>query len=142
MGIQLEIDWIRVAHDLEMLTCPYVFDEEQAARFTEAGADVVVAHVHTMVAGSIGVKAAMSLDEAVERVQAIHDAAKAVRSDVLVLCHGGPIAHPEDVEYVLARTTGVAGFFGASSIERLPTEHAIENRARAFKSLRVSAAES
>lgn len=139
MGIQLEIDWIRAAHDLEMLTCPYVFDEEQAARFTEAGADVVVAHVHTTVAGSIGVKGAMSLDEAVERVQAIHDAATAVRPDVIVLCHGGPIAHPEDAQHVLARTRGVAGFFGASSIERLPTEPAIEGQARAFKSLSLSA---
>jgi predicted TIM-barrel enzyme len=138
MGIQLEIDWIRAAHDLEMLTCPYVFDPDQAARFTEAGADVVVAHVHTTVAGSIGVKAAMSLDEAVERVQAIRDAATAVRPDVLVLCHGGPIAQPQDAQYVLARTTGVAGFFGASSIERLPTEPAIESQARAFKSLRPS----
>jgi predicted TIM-barrel enzyme len=138
MGIQLEIDWIRTAHDLDMLTCPYVFDADQAERFTEAGADVVVAHVHTTVAGSIGVEAAMSLDEAVERVQAIRDAATAVRPDVLVLCHGGPIAHPEDAAYVLERTSGVAGFFGASSIERLPTELAIENQARAFKSLRPS----
>jgi predicted TIM-barrel enzyme len=138
MGIQLEIDWIRTAHELDMLTCPYVFDADQAERFTEAGADVVVAHVHTTVAGSIGVEAAMSLDEAVDRVQAIRDAATAVRPDVLVLCHGGPIAHPEDAAYVLERTRGVAGFFGASSIERLPTELAIENQARAFKSLRPS----
>jgi predicted TIM-barrel enzyme len=138
MGIQLEIDWIRTAHELDMLTCPYVFDTDQAERFTEAGADVVVAHVHTTVAGSIGVEAAMSLDEAVERVQAIRDAATAVRPDVLVLCHGGPIAHPEDAAYVLEQTRGVAGFFGASSIERLPTELAIENQARAFKSLRPS----
>ena len=139
MGIEHEVDWIRAAHELEMLTCPYVFDEDQARRFAEAGADVVVAHVHTTVAGSVGVKASMTLDEAVERVQAIRDAATSVRSEVLVLCHGGPIAHPEDAQYVLERTTGVAGFFGASSIERLPTEGAIEHRARAFKSLRTSA---
>jgi predicted TIM-barrel enzyme len=141
MGIGLEVEWIRTAHELEMLTCPYVFDEEQALLFTEAGADVVVAHVHTTVAGSIGVKAAMSLDDAVGRVQEIHDAAASVRSDVIVLCHGGPIAHPEDAQYVLERTEGVAGFFGASSIERLTTEPAIESRARAFKSLRGSAPE-
>jgi predicted TIM-barrel enzyme len=136
MGIAHEIEWIRCAHEMEMLTCPYVFDEDQASRFTEAGADVVVAHVHTTVAGSIGVtSSAMSLDEAVDRVQSIHDAARAVNPDVIVLCHGGPIAQPDDARYVLERTTGVAGFFGASSIERLPTEVAIEEQARRFKEL-------
>ncbi len=139
MGIQLEIDWIRTAHELGMLTCPYVFDEDQARRFTEAGADVVVAHVHTTVAGSIGVKTAASLDEAVERVQAMHDAAKSVSPEVIVLCHGGPIAQPEDAQYVFSRTEGVAGFFGASSIERLPTEGAIEQQARSFKELSLGA---
>jgi predicted TIM-barrel enzyme len=138
MSIQLEVDMIRTAHELEMLTCPYVFDEDTATRFTEAGADVVVAHVNTTVAGSVGVQtAAMSLDEAVERVQAMHDAAKEVNPDVLVLCHGGPIAHPEDAQYVLERTRGVAGFFGASSIERLATEAAIEEQTRRFKALRM-----
>ncbi len=138
MGIQLEIDMIRQAHELGMLTCPYVFDEDQARGFTEAGADVVVAHVHTTVAGSIGVKeTAMSLDEAVERVQAMHDAAKAVNPDVIVLCHGGPIAQPDDAQYVLERTRGVAGFFGASSIERLATEPAIEDQTRRFKAIRL-----
>jgi predicted TIM-barrel enzyme len=137
MGIQLEIDMIAKAHELGMLTCPYAFDEDTAARFTKAGADVVVAHVNTTVAGSIGVKsAAMSLEEAVERVQAMHDAAKAVNPQVLVLCHGGPIAHPEDAQYVLERTRGVAGFFGASSIERLATEPAIEEQTRKFKALK------
>ena len=135
MGIGLEVEWIATAHELGMLTCPYVFDEEQARTFTEVGADVVVAHVHTTVAGSIGVKGAMTLDEAVARVQAIRDAATSVRDDVLVLCHGGPIAQPEDARYVLERTTGVAGFFGASSIERLPTEVAIEEQARSFKEI-------
>jgi predicted TIM-barrel enzyme len=139
MGIQLEIDMIAEAHTLGLLTCPYVFDEDTARRFTAAGADVVVAHVNTTVAGSIGVKsAAMSLDEAVERVQSMHDAAKAVNPDVLVLCHGGPIAHPEDAQYVLERTRGVSGFFGASSIERLATEPAIEEQARKFKSLKIA----
>jgi predicted TIM-barrel enzyme len=140
MGIQLEIDMIAKAHELGMLTCPYAFDEDTAVRFTKAGADVVVAHVNTTVAGSIGVKsAAMSLDEAVERVQAMHDAAKAVNPDVLVLCHGGPIAHPADAQYVLERTRGVAGFFGASSIERLATEPAIEEQTRKFKALKFKA---
>ena len=138
MGIELEIDMIAQAHELGMLTCPYVFDEDTARRFTSAGADVVVAHVNTTVAGSIGVQsAAMSLDEAVARVQAMHDAAKAVNPDVLVLCHGGPIAYPEDARYVLERTRGVAGFFGASSIERLATEPAIEEQARKFKALKL-----
>lgn len=138
MSIQLEVEMIAQAHQLGMLTCPYVFDEDTARRFTEAGADVVVAHANTTVAGSIGVtRAVMSLDEAVERVQAMHDAAKAVNPDVIVLCHGGPIAHPEDAQYVLERTTGVAGFFGASSIERLATEVAIEDQTKKFKALRV-----
>ena len=139
MSIQLEVDMIRTAHELDMLTCPYVFDEDTTRRFTEAGADVVVAHVNTTVAGSIGVKtAAMSLDEAVDKVQAMHDLAKSINPDVLVLCHGGPIAHPEDAQYVLSRTRGVAGFFGASSIERLATEPAIEEQTRKFKQIRFS----
>lgn len=136
MGIQLEIDMIRVAHELEMLTCPYAFNPRDAARFAEAGADVVVAHLGTTVAGAVGVKTAMSLDEAVDATQAMHDAAKEVNPEVMVLCHGGPVAHPEDAQYVLERTDGVVGFFGASSIERLATEPAIEGQARKFKSVR------
>lgn len=140
MGIDLEVEMIALAHELGMLTCPYVFDEDTATRFTQAGADVVVAHVNTTVGGSIGVQAAaMPLDEAVDRVQAMHDAAKKVNPDVLVLCHGGPIARPEDARYVLERTRGVAGFFGASSIERLATEPAIEEQTRKFKALRFEA---
>jgi predicted TIM-barrel enzyme len=139
MSIELEIDMIAEAHRLGMLTCPYVFDQDTAARFTQAGADIVVAHVNTTVAGSIGVRtAAMSLEDAVQRVQEMHDAAKAVNPDVIVLCHGGPIAEPEDAQYVLERTRGVAGFFGASSIERLAVEPAIEAQARRFKSLRIN----
>lgn len=137
MGIQLEVDMIARAHALDLLTCPYVFDRETAAAFAKAGADVVVAHVNTTVAGSIGVKtAAMSLDEAVVTIQEMHDAAKAVNPEVIVLCHGGPIAEPKDAQYVLQRTKGVAGFFGASSIERLATERAIEEQARAFKQIK------
>jgi predicted TIM-barrel enzyme len=140
MGIQLEVEMIAAAHRLDMLTCPYVFDAATAVEFTRAGADVVVAHVNTTVAGSIGVTtAAMSLDEAVEKVQAMHDAAKRINPDVIVLCHGGPIATPADAQYVLDRTRGVAGFFGASSIERLAAEPAIEEQARRFKALRLPA---
>jgi predicted TIM-barrel enzyme len=128
---------IATAHELGMLTCPYVFDRETATEFAKAGADVVVAHVNTTIAGSIGVKtAAISLDESVERVQMMHDAAKKVNPEVIVLCHGGPIAQPEDAQYVLERTRGVAGFFGASSIERLATEPAIEGQTRRFKAIR------
>jgi predicted TIM-barrel enzyme len=138
MGIQLEIDMIAMAHELRMLTCPYVFDADTATRFTQAGADVVVAHVNTTTGGSIGVNtSAMSLDEAIQRVQAMHDAAKKANPNVIVLCHGGPIATPEDAQYVLSRTKGVAGFFGASSIERLATESAIENQTRAFKAIKL-----
>jgi predicted TIM-barrel enzyme len=137
MSIQLEVEMISQAHELGMLTCPYVFDAATATAFTEAGADVVVAHVNTTVAGSIGVKtAAMSLDESVSRVREMYEAAKAANPDVIVLCHGGPIATPADAQYVLERSPGVAGFFGASSIERLATEPAIEAQARAFKSIR------
>jgi predicted TIM-barrel enzyme len=139
MSIQLEVEMIAQAHGLDMLTCPYVFDRETATEFAKAGADVVVAHVNTTVAGSVGVRnAAMSLDEAVEKVQLMHDAAKRVNPEVLVLCHGGPIAEPDDAQYVLSRTRGVAGFFGASSIERLAAEPAIEAQARKFKALKVS----
>lgn len=139
MSIQLEVDMIATAHASGMLTCPYVFDEDTAERFTRAGADIVVAHVNTTVAGSIGVTtAAMSLDTAVARVQAMHDAAKRINPEVIVLCHGGPIATPDDARYVLERTRGVAGFFGASSIERLATESAIEEQARRFKAIRVA----
>jgi predicted TIM-barrel enzyme len=138
MGIGLEVEMIAQARALDMLTCPYVFDAATAKEFTRAGADVVVAHVNTTTAGSIGVtKSAISLDEAVERVQQMHDAATQVNPEVLVLCHGGPIAQPADAAYVLERTKGVAGFFGASSIERLATEPAIEAQARAFKALRI-----
>jgi predicted TIM-barrel enzyme len=139
MGIQLEVDMIAAAHRLDMLTCPYVFDEDTATRFTRAGADVVVAHVNTTTGGSVGVsKSAMSLDDAVRKVQAMHDAARKANPDVIVLCHGGPIATPEDAQYVLSRTKGVAGFFGASSIERLATEPAIEGMARRFKEMKLS----
>jgi predicted TIM-barrel enzyme len=138
MGIQHEIDMIAKARELDMLTCPYVFDEKTATEFTKAGADVIVAHVNTTTGGSIGVsKSAMSMDEAVERVQMICDAAKKANPDVMVLCHGGPIAEPKDAQYVLERAKGVAGFFGASSIERLATEPAIEEQARKFKALKL-----
>ncbi len=139
MSFDLEIEMIRQAHELGMLTCPYAFDEAQAVALTEAGADIVVAHMNTTVKGSIGVNPATAptLAESAKRVQAIHDAAKAVNPEVLVLCHGGPIAEPGDVQYIFDHTEGVVGFFGASSVERLAAEPAIEAQARRFKELRI-----
>ncbi len=138
MSFDLEIEMIRIAHDLEMLTCPYAFDVRESEKLAEAGADVVVAHMNTTTSGSIGVKTSISLDDAAKRVQDIHDAAKAVNPDVIVICHGGPIANPEDAQYIFDNTSGVAGFFGASSVERLATEPAIQAQARKFKDLKIS----
>jgi predicted TIM-barrel enzyme len=134
MGFDLEVEMIAAAHELDLLTSPYVFDEEQARDMVKAGADILVAHMGLTIKGTIGARTAMSLDAAVSRVQAVCNAAKSTRSDVIVLCHGGPIAEPDDVRYVLDRTQGVAGFFGASSVERLPTEQAITAQVREFKS--------
>jgi predicted TIM-barrel enzyme len=134
MGFGLEVDMIAAAHELDVLTSPYVFDEQQARQMARAGADILVAHMGLTTKGTIGAHTAMTLDDAVLRVQSICDAAKAERSDIIVLCHGGPIAEPDDVSYVLGRTQGIAGFFGASSVERLPTELAITAQVRQFKS--------
>ncbi|MFD9612500.1 phosphoenolpyruvate hydrolase family protein [Streptomyces sp. NPDC059083] len=135
MGFGLEVDMIRAAHERDLLTAPYVFDPQQAADMTAAGADVLVPHVGLTTKGAIGAGTAMTLDQAAAAVQEMHDAAKRVNPDVLVLCHGGPIAEPEDARHVLQHTSGVVGFFGASSIERLPTERAITEQTRAFKDL-------
>lgn len=135
MSFQQEIDMIELANEKGMLTCPYVFDEEDARAMTKAGADVVVAHMGLTTSGDIGAETALGLEEAAERVQAIHDTAKEINEEVRIICHGGPIAWPEDAEYILNNTDGVVGFFGASSLERLPTEEAIENQAREFKSI-------
>ena len=135
MSFKLEVEMIRSARELDLLTTPYAFDPEEARWMADAGADVVVAHLNTTTKGLIGVTSAPSLDEAVARVQAIADAAYEVNPDVLVLCHGGPIAEPEDAQYVLERTTGVVGFYGASSMERLPVETAITDNALRFKQL-------
>ncbi len=136
MGFGLEVDMIRQAHELDLLTAPYVFNEEEARAMAGAGADILVPHMGLTTKGSIGATTALTLDKAVERVQAMHDAAKAVNPNILVLCHGGPIAEPEDAAYVLARTKGVVGFFGASSMERLPTEIAITENTRRFKQIK------
>ena len=132
MGYQLEVDLIRAARELDLLTTPYVFNVEETERMVEAGADVIVAHMGLTTGGSIGADTAMTLDDAVREVQAIADAAKSVREDVLVICHGGPISMPEDAAYVLKNCRGVDGFYGASSMERLPTETAITAQVKAF----------
>jgi len=137
MSYDLEVEMIRLAHEMEMLTCPYAFDVEQAVKMTKAGADVLVTHMNTTVKGSIGVSegVAPTLAESAERIQAMHDAAREINEDIIVLCHGGPIAEPEDAQYIFEHTKGIAGFFGASSVERLATERAIEAQARSFKEL-------
>ena len=135
MGYGLEVDMIAAAHQLDLLTSPYVFDEEQAIKMVRAGADILVAHMGLTTKGTIGAHTAMTLDDAIAKVQSICDVAKAERSDIIVLCHGGPIAEPEDVRFVLGQTRGIDGFFGASSVERLPTEQAIKARVQQFKSV-------
>lgn len=137
MGYDQEVQMIARAHHLDLLTCPYVFNEDEAKTMANAGADLLIAHMGLTTKGSIGARTALSLDESVERIQAIHDAATSVRSEIMVLCHGGPIAEPDDVQYVLSRTRGVCGFFGASSVERLPTERAITEQVTKFKSLNI-----
>jgi predicted TIM-barrel enzyme len=140
MGFGLEVEMIADAHRAGLLTTPYVFDTDQAAAMATAGADVVVAHMGLTTKGAIGATTALTLEAAAARVQAIRDAAVAVKPDIIVLCHGGPIAEPEDAEYVLSHTSGVAGFFGASSMERLPTEIAITENMKRFKRIGRGAA--
>jgi predicted TIM-barrel enzyme len=135
MGYGLEVDMIRQANELGLLTCPYVFNEDEARDMAKAGADVLIPHMGLTTKGSIGARSALTLEESARRVQSMHDAAKKVKPDVLVLCHGGPISEPEDAQYILSHTHGVVGFFGASSIERLPTEVAITSCVRRFKGL-------
>jgi predicted TIM-barrel enzyme len=140
MGYHLEVDMIRDAHAAGLLTTPYVFDPDQARAMAEAGADVIVAHMGLTTKGAIGATTALTLEASAELVQAIRDAAAAVKPDIIALCHGGPIAEPEDAQFVLEHTTGVAGFFGASSMERLPTEVAITENMKRFKRIRHAVA--
>ncbi|KAJ5577269.1 hypothetical protein N7535_004195 [Penicillium sp. DV-2018c] len=137
MGYGVEVEMIRTASEMGLLTTPYVFDEEQAREMVRAGADVVVAHMGLTTSGDIGAKTGVGIEECVELVRGIRDAAVGVRGDVIVLCHGGPIARPEDVRYLFERVEGLHGFFGASSMERLPVESAISGVAEEFKGLRI-----
>ncbi|MBE7554980.1 MAG: phosphoenolpyruvate hydrolase family protein [Anaerolineales bacterium] len=137
MGYSLEVEMVRLAHELDMLTCPYVFTPEEARAMAEAGADVLVPHMGLTTKGAIGASTALTLAESAKRVQAMRDAAVKINPDILVLCHGGPIAEPQDAQYIFDHTEGIAGFFGASSIERLSVEPAIEGQARNFKGLHL-----
>jgi predicted TIM-barrel enzyme len=138
MSYSREVEMIGMAHELDLLTTPYVFSPHEAVEMAKAGADILVAHMGLTTKGTIGARTAKSLDEALKATQAICEAAKKVRDDVLVICHGGPLSEPEDVRYVLERSKDVAGFFGASSVERLPTERAITEQVGLFKKIRLS----
>lgn len=137
MGYYKEVEMIAMAHDMDLLTCPYVFNENDAIEMTKAGADVIVAHMGLTTKGAIGARTALTLDDCAQRIQAIHDAAKSVNPNVMVICHGGPIAEPEDAQYIFDHTKGIVGFFGASSMERIPVEVAIKANAERFKSLKI-----
>ena len=137
MSYQLEVELVAAARALDLLTTPYVFNVDEARRMTAAGADIVVAHMGLTTGGRIGAATARTLDACVHDVQAIADAAKDVRADVLVLCHGGPIAAPADAQFILERCRGVDGFYGASSMERLPTEIALTAEVKKFTALRL-----
>lgn len=136
MGFGLEVELIRLAHERGLLTTPYCFNPDEARAMAEAGADILIPHLGLTTKGTIGAQSAVTLAEAPARVQTMCDAARRVRPDLLVLCHGGPIAEPADAQYVLDRTEGVVGFYGASSMERLPVEPAIRDRVAEFTRLR------
>lgn len=138
MGFDKEVEMIALAREMDLLTTPYVFDTDEAERMARAGADIVVAHMGCTSGGTIGVASTKSLDECLPRIRAIAEAARAVRKDTIVLCHGGPLAEPSDAEYVLRRVPGIDGFYGASSMERLPTEIAIKEQVLAFKKLKLA----
>ena len=136
MGYDLEVEMIREAHKLDLLTTPYVFSAEDATKMAKAGADVLVAHMGLTAKGTIGAKTVLTLDDCLEKIKAISEAGKAVNPDILVICHGGPIAEPDDAEYVLSRLPEIDGFFGASSIERFAAERAIKSQTEEFKNIK------
>lgn len=136
MGYDLEVEMIKKAHELDMLTTPYVFNPNQARAMAAAGADILVAHMGLTTKGTIGAQTALTLDDCVERIEAIIKAGREVNPDIMVICHGGPIAEPEDAAYVIEKTEGIDGFFGASSIERFAAERGIKSQTEAFKAIR------
>ncbi|HKJ61318.1 MAG TPA: phosphoenolpyruvate hydrolase family protein [Hyphomicrobiales bacterium] len=135
MGYGLEVDMIAAAHELDLLTTPYVFNPGEAVAMTKAGADIIVAHMGVTTGGTIGASSAKSLDQCVREIDAIASAARSVRQDVIILCHGGPISMPDDARYILERCDQIHGFYGASSMERLPAEAAIRDQTAGFKTL-------
>jgi predicted TIM-barrel enzyme len=139
MGYDLEVEMIRIAQEMDLLTCAYVFNPREAEQMAAVGADILVPHMGLTTKGMIGAHTALTLEACIPRIQAMRDAARAISPDVLVLCHGGPISEPEDAAVILAGTRGIVGFFGASSIERLPSERAITAQVKEFKSLRIQA---
>jgi predicted TIM-barrel enzyme len=138
MGFGLEVDMIRLAAEMGLLTTPYSFNPTEAEAMAAAGADILIPHMGLTTKGSIGAQTAWTIEESAKRVQEMCDAARRVKADILVLCHGGPIAEPEDAQYILDHTEGVVGFYGASSTERLPVEPAITNRVHEFTELKLS----
>ncbi|PWY83188.1 hypothetical protein BO94DRAFT_519833 [Aspergillus sclerotioniger CBS 115572] len=137
MGYDKEVEMIRIAREMDLVTTPYVFTVEEGEKMARAGADVIVVHLGLTTSGTIGAQTALGLEESVDVVQKVRDAVVKINPEVIVLCHGGPVAGPEDAAFVLKRTKGVHGFFGASSMERLPVEKAIEENARLFKGIKV-----
>jgi predicted TIM-barrel enzyme len=133
MGYGLEVEMIRMAHGKDLLTTPYVFNPDEARAMAEAGADILVAHMGLTTGGSIGAGTALSLDDCIDRINAIAAAGRSIRSDIILLCHGGPIAEPDDAQYVLSRCRDCHGFYGASSMERLPSERALIDQTKRFK---------
>lgn len=136
MGYGLEVDLVAAAHAKDMLTTPYVFTPDEATAMTKAGADIVVVHMGLTTGGNIGAETALKLADCPGPISGMAEAARKVRKDVIVLCHGGPISSPEDAAYILRNTKGIHGFYGASSMERLPTERALTQQTRDFKSIR------
>jgi len=138
MGYDLEVEMVRLAHEMDLLTSPYAFTPDEARAMALAGADILVAHVGLTTGGTIGAGVALSVDEAIGKVMGMAEAGRAVRKDLIVICHGGPFDEPEVVGKALVRMPGIAGFFGATSIERLPTERAITGQVKDFKGLRLA----
>ena len=137
MGYGLEVDIVAMAKEMDMLTTPYVFNTDEAKMMTEAGADIVVAHMGCTSGGTIGAETVDPLDQCVAEIQKIVEVCKSIREDVICLCHGGPLAMPPDADYILQRVEGIDGFYGASSTERFPTEVAIKKQIEDFKALRL-----